>query len=400
MFEPGSVFKLVTASAAIENHVVSPGDRFSAENGRYMVRYAGGKLRDITDTKPYGVLTFRQAIEVSSNIVMAKVADRIGAERLYVAARNFGFGTRTGIELPGEAPGELKKPTLWSGATLHSLAFGYEVAATPLQIVAAYGAIANGGLLMKPYIIRRVVDEQGGIVEQGGPQVVRHVASPQTAQLVTEFLCGAVEEGTGREARVAWLPIAGKTGTSRKVVDGKYATGSYTASFVGFFPADHPRVVCLVMLDNPRAGGYTGGVASAPIFRGIAEKVAIRYVQFPATRPPALAGKSRVNVAVRGVAGTVQARSSGSTPGSARAAVSSSVDKSVWTDRTGSISVPDLRGLSVRRAVATLRIRGLDASVSGSGLVVGQDPPPGRRVKPGVRVDLRCESREFSAAEW
>jgi cell division protein FtsI (penicillin-binding protein 3) len=389
MFEPGSVFKLVTACSAIESRVASPGDRFSAENGRYRIRYAGGKIREIRDTKPHSVLTFRQAVELSSNIVMAKVADRIGSERLFVAARNFGFGTRTGIELPGEAPGELKKPTHWSGATLHSMAYGYEVAATPLQIAAAYAAVANGGVLMKPFLIRRIVDDQGRVIAETHPQAVRRVVSQQTAGLVTEFLTGTVERGTGKEARIDWLSIAGKTGTSRKFSDGRYVTGSYTASFAGFFPADQPRVVCLVMLDNPSAGGYTGGEASAPIFRGIAEKVAGRYGDFTAVLSPSDRGPRRAARAPR--TGTkertiVQPREV--------------VTVAATGGNTGPIRIPDLRGLSLRRALATLRLHGLDATVAGSGLVVAQNPGAGRRAPRGTRVSLRCELRDFSDVGW
>ena len=173
MFEPGSVFKVVTASAALEREAVTLDQTFDAEGGRYLVHLPGGRTRLITDAHPYGIVTFREAIEVSSNIVFAKVSDLIGVEAMYTTARKFGFGTKTGIELPGEVSGQLKKPTEWSGTTLNTMAYGYEVGVTPMQIACAYGAIANGGVLMRPFLVRRVLHGTEGEVEEssssGGP---------------------------------------------------------------------------------------------------------------------------------------------------------------------------------------------------------------------------------------
>ncbi len=177
MYEPGSVFKIVTVSAALEHKLITPDHIFFAENGKYKVPLNGGRFRLITDTHPSGMITFEQGLELSSNIVMAKASDIIGAERLYTQARDFGFGMPTGIELPGEASGELKKPVEWSGATLNSIAYGYEVAVTPIQLATSYCAVANGGMLMKPFIVSKEMDENGKVIYTGQPEKIRRVIS-------------------------------------------------------------------------------------------------------------------------------------------------------------------------------------------------------------------------------
>ena len=204
MFEPGSVFKIVTVSAALEHKLIAPGQMFFAEHGKYRVPLNGGKFRLITDTHESGMITFQQGLELSSNIVMAKASDIIGAERLYTQARDYGFGMPTGIELPGEASGELKKPVDWSGATLNSIAYGYEIAVTPLQIAAAYCAVANGGVLMKPYIIAKEMDEAGEAVYTGHPEKIRRVISEETAKTMKRFLrrrCRKRDGSVGENSR-------------------------------------------------------------------------------------------------------------------------------------------------------------------------------------------------------
>lgn len=415
MFEPGSVFKLVTASAAIENNMVKLEERFFAENGDYLVTLPGGKPRHITDTHPAGWLTFREAVEHSSNIVFAKLSDKIGAERLFTTARDFGFGTATGTDLPGEVRGDLKKPNEWSSTTLNALAYGYEVGATPIQIASAYAALANKGVLMKPFIIKQVLDEHQNIIAETQPQVIRRVISEKTADVITNLFEGAVERGTGEVAKVEGLRIAGKTGTSRKVINGKYNIGSYTASFAGFFPVEDPKVVCLVMLDNPREGGYTGGLASAPIFKGIAKKIAATSERFD-KRPQLLVGKQPVvipdvaNLTVDVATGILEAHGfdvkiSGNgknvlaqTPAAGTKAMSE-ISVRLATDQAsakvpeGFAIVPDLRGLTMRRAINRLTMQQLDAEIVGSGIVSTQNPPPGRMVKVGTRIALRCTPR-------
>lgn len=414
MFEPGSIFKVVTAAAALQNGLVSAEQKFYAENGKYEVQLSRGKPRIITDTKEHHWLTFREAMEVSSNIVMAKVSDIIGAERFYTTARNFGFGTKTGVELPGEVGGDLKKPTQWSQTSLHSMSFGYEVGVTPIQMVAAYAAVANGGLLMKPYIVRQILDQHYDAVVEENPETVRRVISEETARQITGFFEGVVERGTGSAARVNGVRIAGKTGTSRKLIDGKYQPGYYTASFVGFFPANDPQIVCLVMLDNPREGGYTGGLASAPIFGSIAEKVVATSTRFRRESPPVIGKQASVvpdvstlsiaaaerilsaqgfvvEVTGKGEAVSRQVPSPGQRllPGEK---VILGTER-ISTVRDGYALVPSVKGLTIRRAINRLSLSELDVQVEGSGVVSAQYPAAGQHVKVGTRVALRCIPR-------
>ncbi|MFN0157765.1 MAG: penicillin-binding transpeptidase domain-containing protein [Bacteroidota bacterium] len=419
MFEPGSVFKIVTVSAALEEELIKKGEKFFAENGKYVVKFARGNSRTITDTHEHGWLSFQEAVEVSSNIVMAKVSDRIGAEVLYTTARDFGFGISTGLGLSGEVNGELKKPTQWSGTTLNSIAYGYEVGATPLQIAAAYAAVANNGVLMKPFIVGKILDEHDEVESETRPQVIRTVISSETAQQLTELLKGVVERGTGMTAKVEGLSVAGKTGTSRKVIDGRYEPGKYTASFAGFFPAEDPQVVCVVMLDNPREG-YTGALASAPIFKAIAAKVSTTSGRFARTPDVVIAGQ--IPVAVPDVSNMktavateileshgfeVNLEGSGDVvykqqpiPGTKirRKEIVKLVTSDVIAVKKGYAVVPDLRGLTIRRAINKLVIHHLDVNIEGSGVVRMQTPKAGQLVKIGTKVSLRCDARRAVVA--
>jgi cell division protein FtsI (penicillin-binding protein 3) len=427
MFEPGSVFKIVTGAAAYEYRLVDPHQRFNAEHGTMKVLLPGGKIRLIKDTKDHDVLTFQEAIEVSSNIVMAKVGPLIGPERFFRQARDFGFGIPTGIDLPGEVRGRLKKPQEWSGTSLQTMAYGYEVAATPLQIAAAYAAVANRGVLMRPYIVAQVKNQNGEVVREQKPQMIRRVISEETAQRLTEAFEGVVERGTAKDVRIAGVRIAGKTGTSRKYIDGKYSTESYTASFVGFFPVEDPQLVCLVMLDNPRAKGYYGGITAGPVFRAIVERIINTSSRF-APVPRKASGETKLADAsepgrqlgvtvpdVRNVRKTIaekileghglkvevfgegdvvvrQSPEAGQRvePGDAVKIMLMGQPKS---DTNGMITVPDLRGMSVRRAVNRLVVDDLEARVEGSGVVVQQWPAPGTQVATGSTVRLLCEPR-------
>ena len=416
MFEPGSVFKVVTAGAALEHNLVKPDQKFFGENGNYVVSLGHGKTRRITDMHKFGMLTLQEAMEQSSNVVMAKVSDLIGAELLYTTARDFGFGTKTGVDLPGEVGGRLAKPSEWSGTTLNTMAYGYEVGVTPLQIACAYAAVANKGVLMKPFVVRQILDENRQVMEETRPQVVRKVVSKATAQTLTRFFEGVVERGTGTAAKISGLRVAGKTGTSRRMVDGHYDPASHIASFVGFFPADAPKVVCLVMLDNPRDGGYTGGMASAPIFRGIAQKIYATSGRFASLPPAAIASRAPVVIpdvtSLKVDAAKAMLASNGFeaiTEGNGELVLRQSPAAGVRQSRgsavtlvtgggqasvlpPGYVLVPDVRGLSIRRAMNRLSTLQLDVDINGSGVVTSQSPAAGGQVRIGTRVALHCQS--------
>ena len=375
MFEPGSVFKLVTASAAFEYKLVTPERKFFAENGLYVVPVPGGKDRKIYDTHKEGWITFRQAMEFSSNIVMAKVSELIGSEHLFTTARNYGFGISTNVGYPGEVKGLLKKPVEWSGTSLKSIAYGYEIGVTPMQIAAAYSAVANGGVLMKPFLLKRETDAADQVITETQPQPIRRVVSEATAKTLTDLFEGVVLRGTATSARIEGVRIAGKTGTSRKLVDGKYSTKDHTASFVGFFPVEDPKYLCLVMLDIPGGNMYTGGTTSAPVFRAIAEQI----ITSPDYRVPSSPRGDSLG------AKTVMAEHA--SPMSKRyapMAASRSIKGPV---------VPDVKGYSVRRAVGILTSERYRATIKGSGIVTSQTPLAGQPAKAGVMVTLTCQPK-------
>ena len=419
MFEPGSVFKVVTASAALEGKKVDLAQKFNAEQGSYTVRLPNGKKRNtITDTHKHGIITFQEAMEVSSNIVMAKVSDLVGADALFTMARAFGFGTATGIELPGEVRGELKHPTQWSGTTLNSMAYGYEVGVTPLQILCAYAAVANHGTLMKPFVVRSVVAPEGAVVAEHRPEPIRRVISQNTAAALTQMFRGVVERGTGLTARLSGVAVAGKTGTAKRVIEGKYSPNDYTASFAGYFPAQDPAVVCLVMIENPRDRGYSGGLAAAPVFKAIAERIYATSGRFRAHQAdvrtdaemPAVPDVTALTLAaarslllssgfepnVRG-SGAIVVRQS-PMPGirAPRRTVVELTTSDELSYGGGPAAMPDVRGEAIRRALTHLAMMHLDVVIQGSGVVVAQDPQPREQVRGGTRVLIRCEPRNLS----
>lgn len=276
-YEPGSTFKIVTASAALEEGVASPGDIFYCEEGRMVV--AGGVIRD---HEKEGYLTFREVIQKSSNIGMIKIAMRMKDQQLYRHIRAFGFGEKTGIDLEGEAPGLIRDPKYWSGRSLASISIGQEVAATPLQIITAVSAIANGGALMRPHLVSEIRDPDGRMIKSFPPEIKRLAVSPQTAGKMMSILEGTVSEnGTGEKAAIPGYRVAGKTGTAQKIdpATKRYSIQDTVSSFVGIVPAEDPRIVVLVVVDNPKGESW-GGVVAAPVFKKIAEQV-LRYLGVP-----------------------------------------------------------------------------------------------------------------------
>ena len=269
IFEPGSTFKPIVAAALLEENLVTLEELFYCENGLYL--FNGIPIRD---HEGEGWLTFIQVLEKSSNIGMAKAGQLLGKNKLYQYARDFGFGNYTGIKLPGETPGILKNPKDWSEISLSRLSFGQGVGVTAIQLISAFSCLANRGVLMEPMIVNRIVDSRGKVVTEFHPCQVRRVISYKTAQTLTDILCRIVKNGTGKEAKIAGYKVAGKTGTAQKFdpATGKYSKTSYIASFVGYVPADRPRVTILVILDEPQ-GFYWGGSIAAPVFARVGLRI-------------------------------------------------------------------------------------------------------------------------------
>ena len=276
IFEPGSTFKPIVAAALLEENLVTLEDRFYCEEGMYL--FNGLPIRD---HESEGWLTFVQVLEKSSNIGMAKVGQLLGKDKLYQCARDFGFGNFTGIRLPGETPGILKNPKDWSEISLSRLSFGQGIGVTAIQLVCAFSCLANGGVLMEPMIVNRIVDRSEKVVKEFQPCPVRRVISYKTAKTLTNILCGIVKSGTGKEARIMGYKVAGKTGTAQKFdpATGKYSDTNYIASFIGYLPAEQPKVTILVILDEPQ-GFYWGGSVAAPVFARVGLRI-MRYLGIP-----------------------------------------------------------------------------------------------------------------------
>ncbi len=259
-YEPGSVFKIVTTAAALQEGVIKENDLINCEHGAYRV---GNHI--LHDHDPLGTITFKEVIEQSSNIGTTKVAQRLGAQRVYNYAHHFRFGMRTGIDLPGEAKGNLKPTRLWSKTSIGAIPIGQEVTVTAIQLVGAISAIANNGVYMRPFVVKYVKDIHDQVIKETKPEISDKIISLSTALRVKAILQGVVEKGTGVKAQIKGVTVAGKTGTAQKVVGGTYSHGHFYATFVGFAPVDKPRLAAVVVYDEPHPA-YYGGTVAAPVF--------------------------------------------------------------------------------------------------------------------------------------
>ncbi len=275
--EPGSTFKLFVVAAALETKAVRPTERIDCENGRY--RVAGRNFREAHYGK-YEILTVSEIISKSSNIGAIKLGERLGAERLLASLRLFGFGSKTGIDLPGESAGLLRPVSEWSRWSLPSISFGQEVAVTPIQLISGVSAIANGGYLIRPKLVKALL-RNGKEMKVIKTEIRHRVISERTAKAVIDMMVGVVRDGTGKRASIPGFTVAGKTGTAQKIdpVTKTYSGDKYLSSFVGFFPANKPRLAILVMVDEPEGMAW-GGVVAAPVFSEIAVRSA-RILRIP-----------------------------------------------------------------------------------------------------------------------
>lgn len=403
--EPGSTFKMVTAVAAVESGEVGMEDVFDTGQGWHV--FHG---RTVQDGRAYGRITFGEAIVKSSNIAMAQASERIGKGPLYRAARDLGFGQPTFVDLPGEVSGTLRKPEDWGTLTLTSMSRGYAVEVTPLQLAVAYAALANGGLLVRPYVVAERRDPATGEVLWAARQdSVRRAFREETARTLMPYFEAVVsEDGTAKRAIVEGLRVAGKTGTARRASAGGY-TSSYRASFVGMFPVEDPEVVLAIVLNNPRHG-YAGGTVAAPVFGAtarrwigtfptIAERVApsgatpvrtVAHVPSVDGLPATLAAQQLL---AEGIAPRYD-RDEPWAPVAVREGTGPEVDldDAVRLDRLGDDEaepvrrMPDLRGRSVREAVAWMRALGVDVRVVGRGEIRQQSVAPGAALPSSVTL--------------
>ncbi len=384
-YEPGSTLKPFLLASLLSEGKVRLGEKIDTENG---VWHTDG--RTIRDVHGEDSLSVADVIRFSSNIGAAKLSARLSPGLQYHFLRDFGFGVPTGIEYPAESSGLLRRPDDWSGFSQASLAMGYEISVTSVQLVSAYAALANGGVLMRPYLVREIRAPDGQVIYRRDPRPVRRVIDPRVAHAVTRVLATVVESGTGSRARLATLPVAGKTGTARVALGQGYERGRYSASFVGYTPVDEPKLVVLTKLDDPQ-GSYFGGSTAAPVSRSMLQAaLATRGVTLPdgdlARSAPAPA---------RPVWGDDQAATAAPETKGAQGPFVFAVNAAPenWSaghdETTADRVLPDLRGLPVRSAVARLHELGLRVALEATGTVQAELPTPGSRVSAGATVRLR-----------
>jgi cell division protein FtsI (penicillin-binding protein 3) len=369
-FEPGSTLKVFLLATALEDRTATRGDVFFCENGSYAL---GGKV--IHDLHKYGWLSLGEVIKVSSNIGAIKVGQKLGREKFHRYLKNFGFGLRTGIDLPGEVPGYLPPPQSWSELGLANISFGQGISLTALQLTTALAAIANGGLLMRPYVVKAVLERQGNVLKENQPRVLRRVISPETARMVSSILRAVLEEGgTGTAACLSGYEAAGKTGTAQKALShGRGYSDKHVASFIGFAPVDNPQVVISVIIDEPQGISY-GGVVAAPAFKAIAEQV----LPYMGVYPKGVTYLTKV--APRPTRDEEQ-----NIPGSLAQA------KAVEMLEEPGV-MPDFSGKSIRQVVQIAQRLGLDLRLVGSGRAIAQSPSPGRVLQGNTKGVVKFQS--------
>ena len=375
-YEPGSTLKPFTVAALLERGLASLDDTIDIGNGTWRI-----EGRTLHDTHTKGRISLGEALRESSNVGVAMAAQALEPGAQYENLRDFGFGSYTGIELPGEVAGTLRRPAKWTPQSPASLAIGYEVSVTPLQMAMAYGALANGGLLMQPRIVREIRSAEGEVLERFETRVIRRVIEEDVAAAVSSALVGVVEDGTGTSARLGSFAVAGKSGTARLNGGDGYEEGAYYSSFVGFFPADAPQLVVFVGLDRPQ-GAYYGGAVAAPVTRATME-AALAARATPLDRSALLRSTRRDDLVPVNAAPARFA----SRPSQPEAEPEAPVRQTI--NRGARVTLPSVAGLPSRVAVRRLHALGLRVASVGVGSIVGTVPAAGERVLPGDTIRLR-----------
>lgn len=402
IYEPGSVFKLITISSALQDGVVLPSDIINCQFGA--IRLGGRTIHDDADDmrrerNGYNNMTVSQVLAYSSDVGSVKIALRLGEDRFYDDIRKFGIGQKTRIDLPGEEQGLLMPPRLWSGVSIGEFAIGQGVGVTPIQLIGAYSAIANGGTLIQPRIVKDVF--RGGVQEPRPPQWTRRVVTAQTAAEMRRMLQGVIEFGTGLKAQLDGYSAAGKTGTAQKVENGRYSHTDFVASFIGMAPLPHPALTILVSIDTPR-GGHYGAEVAAPAWREIMQE-SLNYLNIPRDqplRPPTLmAAKYSLNGPPPSASGGSSIKVSpepqsllDAQPAAGMVPVSSGGDPSagstMMVDARPTVIVPDFSGLDESQVAEQCQALGLELNLSGSGLAIAQNPAAGAKAPAGSAMNV------------
>lgn len=404
IYEPGSTFKLITLAAAFDQNLTKPDEVLDCENGSVIV--AGHRIHD---HKPFGLLTVSEILAKSSDVGAIKIAIRLGAPKFYEYIRAFGFGQQTGVELPGESKGLLKKIDNWSGVSIGSISMGQEVGVTPMQLVTAVSAIANGGTLYKPHVVAEMrrgdqLLSLNGPLTPGEP---REIIRPETAATLRRLMEGVILNGTGPLARLDGWTAAGKTGSAQKIdpATGRYSPTQLIASFTGFAPINDPAVTILVSLDSP-VGQHEGGQVAAPVFKRIAEQV-LSYLNVPRDVPlsPKLVQASYKTSELDESASLEDftpvdfAALPDQPPAVSKQAEAVPAKPSVTMalDEGGDIAVPDFRAKTMRDVTEMCLRLGLEPVLVGSGLALDESPADGAKVRRGAKITVRFGTPEEAA---
>lgn len=370
-YEPGSTFKTFTLASLIDQKLCRLNEKLFLENGTY--KFQNVKIKD---SHPLNTLDVVGVLEQSSNIGVAKLVQRIDDEKFYKYLRGFGFGNSTSITLAGETPGRLRKPNDWSKISKAYISFGYEVSVTPLQIISGYSAIVNGGVLYAPQLVLKQVKKNGELVKEFTPKEVRRVISAETSDIMRDLLRGVVKNGTGKKAYSEIISIGGKTGTSQKLVNGSYSKAQYNSSFVGFFPVEDPKVVCLILINAPDQGKY-GGLVAAPIFKNVAERIVLSNMDvFQQYINPDYLKQNKFTIE--------------NEDQKTIAANETEINKVKQVNVTAKNRMPDLINCQVKDAIFALTKLGIKYKISGSGIITSQSIQPGQFISGKETCLLQC----------
>ena len=360
LIEPGSTFKIVTMAAALENNIELT-DEYNVEGP-----YNFHNIKMIEDSEPYSVLNVKEILAYSSNIGTIKIAESLGKKSIYNQAREFGFGVKTGFDPSTEAVGIFRDPSEWSLSSMYSIPMGYEISSTPLQIAMAYASIANGGFLLKPYIVEKIEKHDDTIIKNQR-NTKKRVLSQSNAEKLKSMLSHTVDQGSGKSAAIRGWNVAGKTGTSKKLINGQYSESEFISSFVGFFPSENPQLLCLIILDSPDASRnlHWGSMSAAPVFKSVMDRVINIDESISVSRK----SKDKIN--------------------SEPVLIQNNIERVIEY-----VEMPDLYGKTVREAFSELKKIGIRPQISGRGLIISQSIDPGKKIEKKSICILKAEIQE------
>ncbi len=380
-YEPGSTMKSVVMSVLLDKGLVKPGEVINAENGRYRIKGAY-----INDAHKFKRLTVSEVLEYSSNIGIVKLSERINPGDFYKSLRDFGFGNPTEVDLPGETNGMLKKPDRYSAISKAFISHGYEISVTPLQMITAYAALINGGYLLRPYTVKEINDAEGNVILKNKKEIIRKVITKSTSDKIKKMMLGVVENGTGELAQMKDIYIGGKTGTSQKLIKGRYSSKYYNSSFIGFLPAENPKLICLILVDSPEIGRY-GGQVAAPIFKNIMSKIL-------EVDSDIIEERKYIDRIGNPISKIILKKNKNSRSNILTTADVASEYKNRLKINSKNINrktMPNLKNKSLREAISILNSLDIEYKVEGNGRVVYQSVPVGTELKKDILYKIKCK---------